>query len=302
MPEVGAVSGDKLLFARKSPLLRVETTGPRTTVLGKEAAYTVRIQNLGDVAAEGVAVQIRLPEWTEVTVTQPSRGTAHRTEVAAGGSPLLWQLDRIEGRGNEELLLKLVPRKSQRFDLGVAWSFTPAVSQAEIEVQEPKLEVAISGPRDVLFGESKIYHLTVTNPGTGDAEQVTLQLMPIDGGSQPNVSQSLGTLQAGRSKSLAIELTAHQAGMIRITTLVSADGGLRAEAAEEVKALAGRVESRGDRSVHQIRGHSGELSRPHAAIPAMRRPKRYPSRRCFRPGPNMPRPPAAATSRATAPK
>ena len=42
---------DGVLFARQSPLMTVETTGPRSISMGKESAYTVAITNAGEFAA-----------------------------------------------------------------------------------------------------------------------------------------------------------------------------------------------------------------------------------------------------------
>ncbi|MCE9555860.1 MAG: DUF11 domain-containing protein [Planctomycetes bacterium] len=223
-----------VLFARKGPLLRTETVGPQTTILGKPATYKVRVQNMGEVSAEGVLVQIQLPDWAEVVATQPTRGTVHPPEKNQGGSTVQWQLASLDGRGIDELDLQLVMRRSQRFNLGVSWTAAPSTSETAIDVLEPKLELAISGPRDVQFGDTKTYRLTISNPGTGDAEQVGIQLMPIDGGTQPAASQTIGTIAAGQSKVLEIELTARRAGTIKINATATADNGLKSEAVEEV--------------------------------------------------------------------
>jgi hypothetical protein len=72
------------------------------------------------------------------------------------------------------------------------------------------------------------------NPGTGDAEGVTLHLMPINPGEGSTASHRLGTLAAGASKSVEIELTARQAGRLTIKAEATADGDLRTSAVEEV--------------------------------------------------------------------
>lgn len=229
-----AADSSGVLFAKKGPLLRTETIGPQTTILGKPATYKVRVQNMGEVSAEAVMVQIQLPDWAEVVATQPTRGTVHPSEKNQGGSTVQWQLATLDGRGIDELDLQLVMRRSQRFNLAVSWTAAPSTSEATIDVLEPKLELAISGPRDVQFGDTKTYRLTISNPGTGDAEKVGIQLMPIDGGSQPAASQTIGTVAAGQSKVLEIELTARRAGAIKINATATADNGLKTEAVEEV--------------------------------------------------------------------
>ena len=63
-----------MLFARKGPVLSVETHGPRKITVGKESAYEVKIINSGNVAAEDLIVFVNLPEWAEVVGTEASAG------------------------------------------------------------------------------------------------------------------------------------------------------------------------------------------------------------------------------------
>ncbi len=103
-----------------------------------------------------------------------------------------------------------------------------------IEVKEPRLELAIVGPTEVRYGDTKIYKLALANPGTGDAENVQVQLMPIEGGDQPMAVQDVGRIAAGASTELEVELTARQAGYIDIVASAVADLGLHAKASEKV--------------------------------------------------------------------
>lgn len=248
LPEkTGAAPGGngEVLIARAGPQIQVETTGPKTISVGKEATYTVHVANSGDVAAQDVTVSIQVPEWAEIV---SSKGTVGTTESAAsaiepaaneaagtaGGRPVQWHLPRIEPRGKEQLTLTIIPRQSRPFDLAVQWTVTPISSQARVEVQEPKLEVALSGPEEVLFGQTKIYKLTLSNPGTGDADNVIIQLSPLGDVAGPMTKHQMGSIAAGASKAVEIELTARQAGKVTIQTIATADGGLHCEAKEEV--------------------------------------------------------------------
>ena len=63
--------------------------------------------------------------------------------------------------------------------MAVRWSFAPPDATTHVQVQEPKLQMALAGPQDVLYGETKVYTITLSNPGTGDAENVVLNLLPL---------------------------------------------------------------------------------------------------------------------------
>jgi uncharacterized repeat protein (TIGR01451 family) len=222
-----------VLFSTKSPVLSVEATGPRKVLIGKEANFVVKIQNAG-APANNVNVTVNIPNYVEVISAQATTGAARPPAPGERQEPLEWKIDRLEAGSAETLNLKLVPRKSTPLDLAVHWTFTPESSQTLVEVQEPKLTMAISGPEEVLYGQSKIYKLTVANPGNGDTENVTVGLLPIGRAAESAANHRLGTLKAGESKTIDIELTARQAGAVSIKAQAFADGGLRAEAAEQV--------------------------------------------------------------------
>ena len=225
-------SGGAVLFTTQSPVLAVEATGPRKVLIGREARFAVKIRNSGSTA-NNVVVTVNIPENVDVTATEPTAGSAPAPGAGQHG-PLEWKLSRLEGKSVETLQLVLVPRKSVPLDLAVNWTFTPEASQTMVEVQEPKLAMAISGPTEVQYGQSKIFKLTVSNPGNGDTENVVISLLPIGRTSDGVVSHKLGTLHAGESKAIDVELTARQSGKIAIKAQAYADGGLRTEAAEEV--------------------------------------------------------------------
>ena len=147
--------------------------------------------------------------------------------------------------------------------------------------------MTISGPDEVLFGQSKIYKLTVSNPGNGDTENVTVGLAA----DRPRhakgpTSHRLGTLRAGESKSIDIELTARQAGAIDD----QGPGLRRWRAAHRGR----RASARAPRQPAQSRSRprASNTPAPSAPItsrwstPATPRPKTCRSRPCCRPTPS----------------
>jgi len=230
-----AVAGEPgLLFARKGPVLSVETTGSRQIAVGKESAYQVTIQNRGEVAAEDVVVFVTLPPWAEVASAQVSTGTTQAAAADRAAQPFQWRVGNLPSQGRERLVLKIVPRESRPFDLAVRWDYQPVASQAMIEVQEPKLVIGLDGPKEVLYGEKQVYTLKLSNTGNGDAENVLIELVPIGAGENQPVSHNLGRIEAGGRKTIEVELTARQVGDLTIKVQVRGDGGLHAELAEKV--------------------------------------------------------------------
>jgi hypothetical protein len=222
-----------VLVSGESPVLSVVASGPRKVMIGRQAHFVVRIRNAG-ATANNVVVSVNIPHYVDLAAAEPSTGTTQAPNPGERREPLEWKIPRLDAGGNETLDLKLVPRKSVPLDLAMQWTFTPEASQTLVEVQEPKLAMTISGPDEVLYGQSKIYKLTVSNPGNGDTENVNVGLMPIGRSTETAANHRLGTLRPGETKTIDIELTARQAGAITIKAQAFAEGGLRADAAEQV--------------------------------------------------------------------
>ncbi len=221
-----------VLINRQSPQLSVETVGPRTILIGKEAAYKVLLKNSGDAAAQDVVVSVKIPEWTDVAGTQATYGTTRMPTTE--GETFQWRLPKLDAHGKEALTLRLVPRKGRAFDLAVQFTFTPVAAQTLVDVQEPKLAMNIAGPDEVSYGQSKLYRLTISNPGTGDAEKVVIELSPIGNSSAPPTRHTLGIVRAGESKVVELELTARQMGTVQIHAAAIGEPALKAEANQEV--------------------------------------------------------------------
>ncbi|MCG8584822.1 MAG: hypothetical protein MI757_08945, partial [Pirellulales bacterium] len=251
-----------LLIATESPALSVRTAGPRKIVVGRESLFEVKIQNAAGTDADGVVVSVDLPDWAEVAGTEPTSGTAYPPQNGPEARPLEWHVGHLAGGNRETLRLKIVPRKSIPFELGVRWTFTPKGSQAKVEVQEPKLTMRIAGADEVRYGQTETYRLIVGNPGTGDAEDVVVNLLPNGPGNQAVASVKLGTIEAGEEIVREIAVTPREEGELRVRAQAIAAGGLKADvdqrvlirrAALEIEALGPRVRYSGTEATFAIK-------------------------------------------------
>ena len=224
-----------LLLNEEAPVLSVKTRGPKTMVVGKVATYVIHLSNHSEGAAKEVVVRMNIPAWVEVAQQDATLGNARLQPDDAGHSVLCWTVGSLSGRAEEKLTLGLVPRSSRALDLGVTWTFAPASTTTQIQVQEPKLQMSVTGPQDLLFGETKVYTVTVSNPGSGDAENVVLNLLPLVPGERTAGVRQLGTLPAGSSRTVEVELTARQTGRLQVRAEATADAGLTARGEQEVQ-------------------------------------------------------------------
>ncbi len=225
---------ENLLMTRESPMLSIQTHGPRRITVGKEAPYEVVIQNSGTVAANDLVVTVDLPPWAEVLATEASIGATQAPQPGDKAGQFLWRVGRLEAKAQEKLVLRIVPRESRPFELGVRWSFTPLRSQAEIEVQEPKLGLALEGPREVLYSQRHIYKLIMMNTGNGPAENVVVSLVSKGAGDQASASHKLGTLSPGEKKVLEVELVPRASGTLTLEVQLQGDGNAQASLTETI--------------------------------------------------------------------
>ena len=224
----------RVLQTTEQPVIVSRVEGPKSIMIGREATYQITLENTSDRAASDLRAEINVPEWAELVDAMSTSGVVKRSEQGANAGALEWRLSELGPRASQALRLRLIPRSGRPLHLGVRWSQAPVESQAIVEVQEPKLEITISGPKEVRFGKSQRYRLTLRNPGTGLTEQVTLRLVPPGGDAQSAMTQKIGDLKPGQVKDLDLELTAREAGELLIQANAYADGGLKAETTKSV--------------------------------------------------------------------
>ncbi len=216
-----------------APVIRATVKGPKKLVLGRSATYIVDVHNDGQAAALELTVTISLPEWASV---ERAHAPVRQSTVAVEGG-LEWQIDRLEPGAKTQLKLDLVPRERRPIELGVRWTCAAAESQLSVEVHEPRLQLSLAGPRQVEFGSKQVYTLTLVNSGDGDATQVGIQLMPLSAGDPPPGTYKVGTLPAGASKAVELELLARQSGTVEIRAVATSAEGLEAQLSEVVEVL-----------------------------------------------------------------
>ena len=208
-------AGDRVLINRTTPLLNVETIGPRRITVGREGLYTLQLKNQGQTPARQVAVHVMIPHWADLNGAEPTGGTVSQ-QMEGAFRRLAWRIEELPVGAAESLDLRIIPRESKPFDLAVQWEFAPPPSQASIEVQEPKLELRLDGPETILFGQSQVYRLEVENTGTGEAENVTLSLVPPGSAGREVIRHTLGTIAAGAKRVVELELVARQEGALSL--------------------------------------------------------------------------------------
>ncbi len=228
-------AGPAPLLMAVSPTLAVQTLGPRELVVGQVASYRIRVKNAGQVNAQGIVVSMDIPTWVEVVQSQAAEGKA-QVQHTGGKRTLEWHLDQLAPGKQTELALKLRPTENRPVAFNVRWITQPLDSRLQIAVKEARLELALTGPDQVEFGQRAVYRLTFSNPGTADAKNVKIRLLPIDPTDQAD-EHTLGTIPAGGRKVVEVELVARRRGTLNIQVEASAEGGVSAASSKQVRVL-----------------------------------------------------------------
>ncbi len=208
-----------------APALEVKTYGPQTIGLNKPSTYKIVVKNNSNIQADQILVGVNLPQWVDIENVNLTTG---RKEITDGTSQarLVWSIDKVAGNASQTITLTAVPRKAELFDVSVEWTLVPLVGRANVVVTEPKLEMTISGPPEVLYGETAIYHVTVRNPGTGAAENVIVMLPEALGGERA----TLGNIEPGKEKNFQVELLARTAGDLNLVATAAGDQEIKTSA------------------------------------------------------------------------
>jgi hypothetical protein len=234
-----AVNDTPINITSEIPGIRVVTTGPRDIPVRQTTIYQITVENRGSQDAPGAAIQIKLPPWIKVEKAEPSRGEIAREQID-NAQQLLWIVEGLGGDRRETVALHLSAQRAEAFQVDVEWAVVPQTSSATIEVREPKLQLVIEGPEQVIYGESKTYIVRVINPGNGVAENVAFTLSPNSATPQ---TQQVDAIPPGREAKFEVELTARDLENLQIHGLATADLNLKQEAIKDIQVVAAQLQA-----------------------------------------------------------
>lgn len=221
------------------PGVRVIAAGPGQIMIRQNTSYEIEVENRGSVAASGVLIRTAIPDWIVVRGKEATQGEV-QVEGETGKSQLLWQVENLPAGKTEKLTLQLEAERSGTFGMAVDWTLLPQKNKLMVNVQEPKLQLLIEGPDQVIYGESETYKVRVLNPGDGMAPNVVFTLSPNSATPQ---TQKVGSIPAGKEAQFEVELTAQDLGDLQIHGLATGDLQLRTEGTKTIRVAAAQLEA-----------------------------------------------------------
>lgn len=223
---------------RLSPQIKVVSAGPKSLSVNKSGKYEIKIANIGTIDASEVMVGIEIPSWVEIVGNPVASGGVAEAKTFEGGKGVVWSVSFLPAGRDASVVMDLMPKENRAFNLKTEWTTAPVSNESKIMVTQPNLMTSIAGPNDVKYGEKAVYKITIENGGNGPAEKVAVSLSDSLGGDSANV----GNIEAGATKQFEVELTAGQAGPLKLQAFVTGDAGVKSEIAKDIVVRRGKLE------------------------------------------------------------
>ena len=216
---------------RKTSVMLLERVAPAEVSLGQSFEYQIMVTNLTKNGLHDVIVTEPISGSFKLDRTNPP------SQTGVGNGTLMWKLGDLAPQEVQTITIKGSATQVGTIRDCITLSYTPRSCLA-INVVEPKLKLAKTGPAEVLLCEPIPIKFMVTNNGTGVARNVVVKdtlprgLMTTDG--KNKIVQNLGALKPGQSKEFSASLKASQRGTYENKALATGTGGLQAEATHKV--------------------------------------------------------------------
>jgi uncharacterized repeat protein (TIGR01451 family) len=226
-------TGTRARMVVQEPKLKVEQTiTPAKPLKGQPVQLRLVVSNPGTGAARNVAVVVKVSQGL-----QDSQGSrVFDQEIKRLGPGERMELQPLTlttvGGGAHSCETSLTSPD-------VATEQPDAKSNVNVEILEPKIKLAFTGPSQKYTNTEDIYELVVENPGTAPARNVKVSVFVPDSkgvkrasrggylnGASRKLEWSLETIEPGANKSLKYEYRVEAMGTYPFTAEARADGGL----------------------------------------------------------------------------
>lgn len=197
----------------ETPRLQVLLKGPHDMPVGTPADYQVLVRNVDDIPLDGVILRLEIPNGVTINQGKPSHGELQLERTPDGATLLTWSFADLAAFQNASAPLQLTAKSPRNFAIAMDWTLLPKTGEAQIEVRQAKLELALEGPSEAEYGVANMYRLHVRNPGSAVAKNVHVKL----GAASFEASETqIPEILPGEQQSIDVELTFNEKGTMSI--------------------------------------------------------------------------------------
>ncbi len=200
--------------------------------VGQECECSLVVSNSSNTAADAVLVEANFPASVRLLSATP--------EPTESVDRLVWEFDHLDANEKIDIRIHLIPSIPGELATSANVRFT-GTSTAKFHVAEPRLLVTMKGPEHAVVGDPATQMVTISNPGTGVAQNVVLEATIPEGlehSKGKNLSIGVGSLGPGESRSVRLALAAAHGGDHIVLVQAHGDAGLKQRAASSIKVIA----------------------------------------------------------------
>lgn len=208
-------------------VIYLQKMGPCSGSVGEEYCYVIKVTNLTNKKVEDVEVTETLPGNFSVKSSAPEMGPGSTSSVAK------WFLGELGPQETREIKVCGMPTQSGHMPFCAKVAYNLPGACIDPIITEPKLTIAKSAPAEVTLCDVIPITFTVTNTGTGMANNIKVKETLPDGlqtqDGQTDVTLDVGSLSPGEAREVALTAKAVKTGEFKNTATAVADGNLSAE-------------------------------------------------------------------------
>lgn len=202
--------------------------------VGQSCQLELIIKNTGTAMAAYMEIAVEFPSTVRVTETSP--------DPFDDGT---WKIPGLAPDKELRIAITVIPLQRGEITPNANVKFTSATAAA-FTVEEPLLALAVSGPEQVALGEAASHVVTISNPGTGIASDVTVMVTLPEGlehvSKRDRLMMDLGSLSPGEKRNVRLALTAIHGGDQSLIIDAKAGAELTSQSRSLVKVLAPQLE------------------------------------------------------------
>lgn len=215
-----------------TPAVSVEWVKRSEINVGQECSCDLIVKNTGRVVAREVIVDAHFPASVRLTQAEP--------EPEQATDHLEWTFAELAAGEERVIHITMIP--SQRGELATTANVRFTGTAANVfKVEEPLLKVEAQAPADVVVGDPLVQTVTVTNPGSGVAQNVQVRVTTSEGLQNTRADRSqidIGALSPGESRTVRLSFTAMAGGEQSLEIEATADSGLKQVTESTIRVVA----------------------------------------------------------------
>ena len=226
------IAAPKANFSQATPVVTLKWVQRGPINVGQKCRCDLVVKNASSVPAKSVEITAFFPNTIRLASTKPApvQATNH----------LVWTFPALAAGEEKTIEIIMIPSRRGEIATTANVRFT-GTSSAAFQVEEPMLKVAMKGPQEVMVGDPASQVVTISNPGTGIAENVTLEVHLPKGLEHirgERLLMEVGSLNPGETRSVRLSLAAVSGGTHTVKVEVKGGAALSQTAASQVNVIA----------------------------------------------------------------